>query len=185
VLFEEVEFFGELRKGYKNAYLSSFQSYACDIAYDKCTGTERWRSMFISIFYYGLPWFAFTYVPLHAFYFIIDAGIDVRKGKLPALGWNSWNAFGCNVDETKIMTAANQIVNLGLKDSGYEYVNSEYLFHLSTILRHAPELIMFSKLQSMTAGLSSPAETVLPIKSFRIPPSSRMVLMEPLPKSTP
>jgi hypothetical protein len=83
------------------------------------------------------------------------------------------------------MTAANQIVNLGLKDSGYEYVNSEYLFHLSTILRHAPELIMFSKSQSTTAGLSSPAETVLPIKSFQIPQSSRMVLMEPLPKSTP
>jgi hypothetical protein len=51
------------------------------------------------------------------------------------------------------MTAANQIVNLGLKDSGYEYVNSEYLFHLSTILRHARELIMFSKSQSTTAGL--------------------------------
>ncbi|KAI9053878.1 hypothetical protein LZ554_002825 [Drepanopeziza brunnea f. sp. 'monogermtubi'] len=44
-------------------------------------------------------------------------------GKLPALGWNSWNAFGCNVDDTKIMTAANQIVALGLKDAGYEYVN--------------------------------------------------------------
>jgi len=44
-------------------------------------------------------------------------------GKLPALGWNSWNAFGCDVDETKILTAADQIVSLGLKDLGYEYVN--------------------------------------------------------------
>ncbi|KAJ5318129.1 Aldolase-type TIM barrel [Penicillium antarcticum] len=50
----------------------------------------------------------------------------VRKdgvGKLPALGWNSWNAFGCDIDSTKIITAANEIVNLGLKDRGYEYVN--------------------------------------------------------------
>ncbi|KAF8851686.1 glycoside hydrolase [Acephala macrosclerotiorum] len=44
-------------------------------------------------------------------------------GRLPALGWNSWNAFHCDVDEGKIMTAANQIVSLGLKEVGYEYVN--------------------------------------------------------------
>lgn len=46
-------------------------------------------------------------------------------GKLPALGWNTWNAFGCDIDATKIMTAANEVVNLGLKDLGYEYINSE------------------------------------------------------------
>lgn len=44
-------------------------------------------------------------------------------GRLPALGWNSWNAFGCNVDETKILTAANEMVSLGLHDLGYQYVN--------------------------------------------------------------
>ncbi|KAE9370242.1 glycoside hydrolase family 27 protein [Stipitochalara longipes BDJ] len=44
-------------------------------------------------------------------------------GKLPALGWNSWNAFRCDVNEDKIMIAANEMVNLGLKDAGYEYVN--------------------------------------------------------------
>jgi alpha-galactosidase len=48
------------------------------------------------------------------------------KGKLPALGWNSWNAFFCDIDSTKIMTAANQMVSLGLKDAGYEYINSEF-----------------------------------------------------------
>jgi alpha-galactosidase len=47
------------------------------------------------------------------------------QGRLPALGWNSWNAFACNVSEDKIMTAANEMVNLGLKDAGYEYVNSK------------------------------------------------------------
>ena len=41
------------------------------------------------------------------------------------MGWNSWNAFNCDVNETKILTAANEIVNLGLKDAGYEYVNSK------------------------------------------------------------
>jgi len=44
-------------------------------------------------------------------------------GKLPSLGWNSWNAFHCGVDETKIMSAANSFISLGLKDAGYVYVN--------------------------------------------------------------
>lgn len=50
--------------------------------------------------------------------------LTATKGKLPALGWNSWNAFGCDINETKIMTAANEVVNLGLRDVGYEYINS-------------------------------------------------------------
>ena len=48
------------------------------------------------------------------------------KGRLPALGWNSWNAFFCDVDAAKIMTAANQVISLGLKDAGYEYIDSEF-----------------------------------------------------------
>ena len=56
--------------------------------------------------------------------------VTLIQGKLPALGWNSWNAFNCDVNETKIVTAANEIINLGLKDAGYEYVNSSPLFYL-------------------------------------------------------
>ncbi|CAL3966924.1 unnamed protein product [Diplocarpon coronariae] len=52
-------------------------------------------------------------------------------GKLPALGWNSWNAFYCDIDEAKIMTAATQMVALGLKDVGYEYVNNACVPELS------------------------------------------------------
>ncbi|KAF2497240.1 glycoside hydrolase [Lophium mytilinum] len=44
-------------------------------------------------------------------------------GKLPALGWNSWNAFNCDINETKFLVAANKLVDLGLKDVGYNYVN--------------------------------------------------------------
>ena len=45
-----------------------------------------------------------------------------KKGHLPAMGWNSWNAFGSgNTEElTKIM--ADKIEELGLKDLGYVYV---------------------------------------------------------------
>lgn len=44
-------------------------------------------------------------------------------GKLPALGWNTWNAYRCDISEAKVLAAANQFVSLGLKDAGYQYVN--------------------------------------------------------------
>ncbi|KAK7035482.1 hypothetical protein VNI00_011775 [Paramarasmius palmivorus] len=44
-------------------------------------------------------------------------------GKLPALGWNTWNAYRCDISEAKVLAAANSFVSLGLKDAGYQYVN--------------------------------------------------------------
>ncbi|KAG8923506.1 hypothetical protein FRC02_011097 [Tulasnella sp. 418] len=52
-----------------------------------------------------------------------SAGPPKSVGKLPALGWNSWNAYRGDINETKILAAANQFVSLGLRDVGYEYVN--------------------------------------------------------------
>ncbi|KAK1637699.1 alpha-galactosidase [Colletotrichum phormii] len=46
-----------------------------------------------------------------------------KTGRLPALGWNSWNEYGCDINETVFLTVAQHIVDLGLKDLGYEYVN--------------------------------------------------------------
>jgi alpha-galactosidase len=36
-------------------------------------------------------------------------------GRLPALGWNSWNAFDCKIDGTKFLNAAKRLVELGLR----------------------------------------------------------------------
>ena len=45
-----------------------------------------------------------------------------QKNKLPAMGWNSWNAFGSGNTEaiTKIM--ADKFIELGLDKLGYEYI---------------------------------------------------------------
>lgn len=45
-----------------------------------------------------------------------------KLAKTPPMGWNSWNKFGCNVNEALIMGIADAMVNNGLKDAGYEYV---------------------------------------------------------------
>ena len=40
----------------------------------------------------------------------------------PPMGWNSWNTFGEEINESLIREAADAIVKSGLKDAGYEYV---------------------------------------------------------------
>ncbi|WP_433209446.1 NPCBM/NEW2 domain-containing protein [Dactylosporangium sp. CS-047395] len=41
----------------------------------------------------------------------------------PVMGWNSWNRFGCNIDENLIKATADAMVSTGLRDSGYTYVD--------------------------------------------------------------
>lgn len=48
--------------------------------------------------------------------------LDKKQGRLPAMGWNSWNAFGSKNNEALTKAMADAIVNLGLADLGYEYV---------------------------------------------------------------
>ena len=42
--------------------------------------------------------------------------------RTPPMGWNSWNTFGCNINETLIRQMADAIVSTGMRDRGYEYV---------------------------------------------------------------
>ena len=41
----------------------------------------------------------------------------------PPMGWNSWNAFRTEVDEEKVIGAAQALVDTGLAKLGYRYVN--------------------------------------------------------------
>jgi alpha-galactosidase len=41
----------------------------------------------------------------------------------PPMGWNSWNKFGCNINEALIKQEADTIVSSGMKAAGYQYVN--------------------------------------------------------------
>jgi len=51
------------------------------------------------------------------------AAPSTTVGKHPPLGWNSWNAYACNIDEAKVISAANTFISKGLKAAGYQYVN--------------------------------------------------------------
>ncbi|KAL2903414.1 Alpha-galactosidase [Bienertia sinuspersici] len=44
-------------------------------------------------------------------------------GRTPPMGWNSWNHFGCKIDEKLIKQTADVMVSRGLADLGYRYIN--------------------------------------------------------------
>ena len=40
----------------------------------------------------------------------------------PPMGWNTWNTFGCNINEQLIREAADVMISSGMKDAGYKYL---------------------------------------------------------------
>jgi alpha-galactosidase len=49
--------------------------------------------------------------------------LDNSLGIQPAMGWNSWNHFGCGVSEALVKETAQALVLSGLATAGYKYVN--------------------------------------------------------------
>lgn len=45
------------------------------------------------------------------------------RASTPPMGWSSWNAFGTDIDEAKILGSAQRIVDSGLAADGYRYIN--------------------------------------------------------------
>ncbi|KAJ3508287.1 hypothetical protein NLJ89_g5844 [Agrocybe chaxingu] len=52
---------------------------------------------------------------------VVDTGNGV--GRLPFMGYNTWNAYYCNINETLIQETAGYMKLLGLLDVGYNYMN--------------------------------------------------------------
>jgi alpha-galactosidase len=50
----------------------------------------------------------------------------------PPMGWNDWNAYGCNVSEALVKQTADKIVSSGLAAAGYQYVNIDDCWMQST-----------------------------------------------------
>jgi alpha-galactosidase len=48
--------------------------------------------------------------------------LDNGVARTPPMGWNSWNTFGCNINETLIRQMADAMVSSGMRELGYQYV---------------------------------------------------------------
>jgi len=48
--------------------------------------------------------------------------LENSVARTPPMGWNSWNTFGCNINESLIRGMADSIVSSGMSAAGYKYV---------------------------------------------------------------
>ena len=47
---------------------------------------------------------------------------DTQVAATPPMGWNSWNSFGCNINEQLIRDTADHLVSSGMRDAGFKNV---------------------------------------------------------------
>lgn len=92
------------------------------------------------------------------------------QGRLPALGWNTWNMYACDISEDHLLSAAKMMKQLGLQDAGYEYVVSQ-----STNI--SPMVLLLTKaLELMIAGPSRIIVTMIRSNWFLIRSNSQGAL---------
>ncbi|CAF3315848.1 unnamed protein product [Rotaria socialis] len=65
------------------------------------------------------------------FYVRYSCELNNGLGRTPQMGWNSWNHFGCNINEKLIQQTADTIVATGLAAAGYQYVNMDDCWQVS------------------------------------------------------
>ena len=54
--------------------------------------------------------------------FTLKVGDD-KIGQTPPMGWNSWNCWGLTVTQEKVISSAQALIDKGLADYGYSYIN--------------------------------------------------------------
>ncbi|HIV79314.1 MAG TPA: NPCBM/NEW2 domain-containing protein [Candidatus Sphingomonas excrementigallinarum] len=74
------------------------------------------------------------------------------QAALPPMGWNSWNAFNSDVDEEKVMASAQLIVDKGLREAGYRYINIDDGWWLRRRQPDGRMVIRADKFPSAAAG---------------------------------
>jgi alpha-galactosidase len=68
-------------------------------------------------FWFLLIWVAVIPLPLPA----LTNGVAL----IPPMGWNSWNNFGCNINEGLIRAMADAMATNGMKAAGYQFINMD------------------------------------------------------------
>jgi alpha-galactosidase len=70
-------------------------------------------------------------LPILSLLGLLGSATAVENGlaRTPQMGWNTWNKFACDISEELILSAADAVVNTGLKDIGYEYIVVDDCWH--------------------------------------------------------
>lgn len=79
------------------------------------------------------------------------------RATTPPMGWSTWNAFGTDIDEEKILGSAKIIVDTGLAAKGYRYINIDDGWALKRRMPDGRLLIRDDKFPSSRAGGDTPS----------------------------
>jgi alpha-galactosidase len=52
--------------------------------------------------------------------------------RTPPMGWNSWNKFGCGINDALVRATADAMVSSGMQAAGYQYVNIDDCWPMTT-----------------------------------------------------
>jgi alpha-galactosidase len=85
---------------------------------------------------------------------------DGSTGRLPAMGWNSWNEYRCNINETVFLTIGQLLISSGLKDRGYVYVNIDDCWSDKVVQRDNSTGRIRPDLQKFPLGIQHTAEEI-------------------------
>jgi len=96
----------------------------------------------------------FTIVQVHAL--VSPDG----TGRLPALGWSSWNEFECNITEDVFIGVAEKLTSLGLRALGYEYVNIDDCWSDKTKRRDPQSKELIPDSQKFPKGINHTADRI-------------------------
>lgn len=88
---------------------------------------------------------------------IFAVSLDNGMGRTPPMGWNSWNRFACNINETLIRQTADLLVSLGLAAKGYRYVNLDDCWQID---RNATTKEIIEDKTKFPSGMAKLAEYV-------------------------
>ena len=97
-------------------------------------------------------------IQLLALTFAIETMQADTLGATPQMGWNSWNHFGCNINEEVITETADAFITRGLDKFGYKYVNIDDCW--SAKERNATTGELEPDPQTFTNGIDALAEYV-------------------------
>ncbi|CAK5262335.1 unnamed protein product [Mycena citricolor] len=86
------------------------------------------------------------------------AGLENGVARLPVMGYNTWNAFQCNIDQQLMVTTAKLMKSLKLQEAGYSFVNIDDCWaekNRSKSGDMVPDKIRFPSITNMTNEIHS------------------------------
>ena len=101
--------------------------------------------------------------------FICFNSLDNGLGLKPQMGWNTWNKFWCGINETLIHDSIDALIESGLVDAGYNYINLDdcwqkyrdddgYILYDNDTFPHGIEpLVKYAHSKGLKFGLYSSA----------------------------